>query len=374
MHRMRPMNGFIQTIPLKFLVGPSRSLCRRLARTALRGIVRVACLMACLGGWPAGAETVIFKDGRRIEDCNVTFINDLVHIERGGSLVTVPQSAIERIERERESGVAPLDERGQTPPLLRPLAARPPADGGEVRTVRTENGAYCVYVPKGLRTPERLLFLAHGSLEQSSALDEARRVIEAPPWRELAESHGVILVSLAFDGQQFAGYRYLLGEQVGPDAFLLSICETFRQRFPDLESRVLLYGHSAGGQFVHRFALTHPERVAAAVVVAAGSYAFPEREVAWPFGMREAPLEEGFVRAAQLPITVVVGSQDETRLDPAPAQKGHNRIERGQAWVAAMRELADREAFTPRVRFVLLAGLDHTSYRLAPEAAPYLFR
>ena len=335
----------------------------------------LALWLAC--AWLPGAlaDTVIFKDGRRLEDCKVILINDMAHIQQSGSFLSVPQSTIQRIEREREQGVPPLTDQGERAPLVRALVPLPLPDSGEVRTINTDAGDYCVYIPKALRIPERVLFLVHGSTaEQRSALDEARRVMDAAPWKDLAEEHGVILASLAFDTRQFAGYRYLLGAQVGADEFLLSILDQFRQRFPKMETRVLLYGHSAGGQFAHRFALTHPDRVAAAVVVAAGSYAYPEKSVEWPFGMLNAPLPEGFVRAAQLPITVVVGSEDEANLDPAPGQKGRNRIERGQSWVEAMRAEADRAAFTPRVRFVLLSELGHTSYRLAPEAAEYLFR
>ena len=53
-----------------------------------------------------------------------------------------------------------------------------------------------------------------------------------------------------------------------------------------------LFGHSAGGQFVHRMlSFGFRDRVAVAVSANAGTYAMPDLEVAWPFGLGATELD-----------------------------------------------------------------------------------
>jgi poly(3-hydroxybutyrate) depolymerase len=53
-----------------------------------------------------------------------------------------------------------------------------------------------------------------------------------------------------------------------------------------------LSGYSGGGQFVHRFMLVHPGRVARVAVGAAGWYTFPDPALDWsiPAGSSRGPI------------------------------------------------------------------------------------
>ena len=58
-----------------------------------------------------------------------------------------------------------------------------------------------------------------------------------------------------------------------------------------------LFGHSAGGQFVHRMlSFGFRDRVAVAVSANAGTYAMPDLEIAWPFGLGETGLDADTLR------------------------------------------------------------------------------
>ena len=73
-----------------------------------------------------------------------------------------------------------------------------------------------------------------------------------------------------------------------------------------------LFGHSAGGQFVHRMlSFGFRDRVAVAVSANAGTYAMPDLEVAWPFGLGETELDAETLRPLlEFPITVMTGTHD----------------------------------------------------------------
>ena len=73
-----------------------------------------------------------------------------------------------------------------------------------------------------------------------------------------------------------------------------------------------LFGHSAGGQFVHRMlSFGFRDRVAVAVSANAGTYAMPDLEIAWPFGLGETELDADTLRPLlEFPITVMTGTLD----------------------------------------------------------------
>src|SRR6202021_2953729 len=58
------------------------------------------------------------------------------------------------------------------------------------------------------------------------------------------------------------------------------------------------FGHSAGGQFVDRMiSLGFRERVILAATANAGTYAMPDLEVAFPYGLGEAGLDDAALAA-----------------------------------------------------------------------------
>ncbi len=129
-----------------------------------------------------------------------------------------------------------------------------------------------------------------------------------------------------------------------------------------------LFGHSGGGQFAHRFALLHPQRVRALGIGAAGWYTWPDTAQAWPLGLGAA---EGFeARPAladflALPVRVWVGERDDgaddvLRDEPAlSALQGEGRLERARRWVAALQSSATAAGRTADIALEVLPRAGH---------------
>ncbi len=256
---------------------------------------------------------------------------------------------------------------------------------------RTVAGDFGWYAPK--KQVSRVLFVVHGSLvrgQRSAVL--ARRFLLR--WRRFARRHGLLLVAPAYDRlryQSYGGYRGLFGRDIGADVFLDRIMGHLRKKFPDLSDKFYLYGHSAGGQFVVRYAVRHPHRLLGAVASAPGRYAFPTKKAAWPYGMgrlrrriryRRSGVERwvdiqpdtrGWLQATQIPLTVVVGSLDQERQPRRPAHEGWDRIETARRWLRAMDALAQSQGSQSRLRWVLVPEVGHSSKRLT-KAAQRAFR
>ena len=268
---------------------------------------------------------------------------------------------------------------------------------GRVVGKATAHGEYRQYVPRSVGPQFGTAVLVHGMLGRNEEAGEvAERFIRR--WIPAAERRGIILLAPAFDQENFGGhrgpgggYRGLFGREIGADEFVNEIVDRYKQVSGKYDGRFYLYGHSAGGQFVSRYVVRHPERVVAAVISAAGTYAFPNPEVPWTNGM--APLvrsmqwhgtddvqhidiqpdPQGWVKAATLPIVVVVGSHDVEALKGIAGQKGGTRLERARHWVQDMNESARRHDQEGRVRLVVVTGPGHNSAQLTPTCVQHLF-
>lgn len=262
----------------------------------------------------------------------------------------------------------------------------PPAEIGLIVEKETDHGQYIQYAPANLVAPVTCLVVVHGTpAEDEAALTVARRFAEE--WRLAAEDRGLLLLAPAFDNANFGsyegprgGYRGLFGREVRADTFLNEIVDSYRDEFDSFSNRFYLYGHSAGGQFVSRYVVVHPQRIEAAVISGAGTYAFPAPDVAWADGM--APLStqltwpvdgsvtsfdftpdpEGWFEASLRPITVVFGDQDS-----AESQQ------RGQTWVVAMNNLAHSRNHQGRGLYVSVRDEGH-GYEIMDDAILALFR
>lgn len=262
------------------------------------------------------------------------------------------------------------------------------AEAGQLTQEHHEYGEYMRYIPAG--SPEGILVIVHGSIgEDDTAINAARVFINR--WTEEADQRCVVLLAPAFDQANFGGhagpgggYRGLFGRHVSADVFVNAIVDATREQFPELPEKFLLYGHSAGGQFVSRYLVTHPERIEAAVISSAGSFAFPDPDAPWANGMKRlqrrmrwsdddpwgdidiTPDPSKWLAAAQLPVTVVVGSRDLGEMKEAPGNPGTTHVARGRYWKRAMNNYARKHKKRGRVRAVIVDGIGHNSKLLTP--------
>jgi hypothetical protein len=142
----------------------------------------------------------------------------------------------------------------------------------------------------------------------------------------------------------------------------------------------VLYGHSAGAQFVHRFMLFVPEnRVERAVSANAGWYTMPDLEVEFPYGLRTSPSTEATLRRALgAKLTILLGEQDtETEADNlrstagAEAQ-GPNRLARGRSFYDAGFRAAAKLGTPFAWTLQTVPGAEHEDAQMAPAAADIL--
>jgi hypothetical protein len=142
--------------------------------------------------------------------------------------------------------------------------------------------------------------------------------------------------------------------------------------------RYHIYGHSAGGQFVHRLALFLPEaRYATAVAANSGWYTMPTLDGRkFPYGLRDSGSTLEMLKAAfGNRLVILLGEEDTDAEDPflrtskGARRQGRNRFERGQAFFATA-----RLGVTLNWTLETVPGAAHFDPLMMPAAARLLFR
>lgn len=143
----------------------------------------------------------------------------------------------------------------------------------------------------------------------------------------------------------------------------------------------LLYGHSAGAQFVHRFVYFMPAaRYTRAVAANAGWYTLPSLDVAFPYGLKGSTSDLATLQAAwKRSLVVLLGEADidpnssALRHTPEADAQGLYRFARGQFFYAQAQAAAAQHHATFNWTLATAPGIAHSNKGMAPFALRQLF-
>jgi poly(3-hydroxybutyrate) depolymerase len=256
----------------------------------------------------------------------------------------------------------------------------------DVSPAGTETINVETYVPKACAAkPCPLVIALHGLARNAASARDY--------WIEAAERHGLLIAAPHFDKERFPTRLFQQGgvkDEPDRAKWVYAVIERFFDRA--LKSgRVsgtayTLFGHSAGGQFVHRMVMLMPEaRFSTAVSANAGYYMLPVGKAgaggfSFPYSLDGTPETEATLKAAfAKPMLIMLGDQD---IDPDHPQlnktkgaeaQGPNRFTRGQNFVAVAAAEAKRLGVSSRWREITVPGVAHEQRKMAGAAADVLF-
>lgn len=240
-----------------------------------------------------------------------------------------------------------------------------------------------VYKPQTSGANSRIVFVMHGVQRDGDRYRDE--------WRDLAEKHDLIVVVPTFARNDFRTTgSYNLGNIVDEKGQKTAKAKwsfsAIEPLFDDIVCRVsgnqrgyALYGHSAGGQFVHRYvAFADAPRMEAAVAANSGWYTMPDNG-AFPYGWGGDVA--GLVspeNAFQRPLTILLGTEDidrkdsNLRINEQADKQGQTRFDRGHGFLTATRKQAG-DAMPISWKIAYAPGVGHDNGRMAPFAIPHLF-
>lgn len=153
------------------------------------------------------------------------------------------------------------------------------------------------------------------------------------------------------------------------------------QREVNNNPRYTLYGHGAGAQFAHRFALFMPEAHAEQVIVAnSGWYTMPDASIEWPYGTGGVPVvDDELLKSfyAQHMLLLSGGADTATtntvmRQNRYTNAQGKHRLARAQNYYAVAKANAAAMNTPFHWQQWTVPGVGHSDSQMAPFAARYI--
>ncbi|HVV24002.1 MAG TPA: PHB depolymerase family esterase [Pseudonocardiaceae bacterium] len=238
---------------------------------------------------------------------------------------------------------------------------------------RDQRFSYCMYVPTAHKTTTRrlpLVVIVHGTNRTAERYRNE--------FREFAEEHDCVVLAPLFPGHiidpdDLNGFKRLKYHDIRFDHLLLSMIDEVHDRYQVDTERFYLHGFSGGGQFSHRFAYLHPERLAGVSVGAPGRVTRINPDIPWWLGTADLAEQFGtdldLPALRRVPVHMVVGDADVETWEigePGIDAGGDTRIER----LTSLRDNWVGNGIP--VDFELVPGVAHSGRAVLPAVQRWL--
>ena len=240
------------------------------------------------------------------------------------------------------------------------------------------------YLPDSTIKDITIIFVMHGASRNGSSY--------CIDWVEPAREYNFLVVCPEFDETKFPGSAgYNLGGMYDDGVLVDSAKWTFaiiEPIFTYLKSEKVttfetygIYGHSAGSQFVHRYALfTHPTNAKIFVAANAGWYTMTDFTEAFPYGFQNSPMTEEIIKGKfGLDLVILLGENDtdpnasSLRKTEEAMRQGEHRFERGNTFYAKAKSMANSLETEFNWTKVTVPEVGHSNFEMAPAAAKLFY-
>ena len=175
------------------------------------------------------------------------------------------------------------------------------------------------------------------------------------------------------------------GDLVDESKWLFNVIDPifndFKKRYGFLSKKFYLFGHSAGGGFVHRYLLFNKDAPVVKAVAANPAFVtLPDTNTLYPFGLKGVPNSDKDIKSwLNKDMAILLGEDDlGPRTKPlsngqmARAQ-GPNCLERGKLLYSTAKTKAEELDLDFNWELITVPDVGHDNFKLAPFASIYLF-
>ncbi len=230
-----------------------------------------------------------------------------------------------------------------------------------------------------------ILFVMHGNGRNAQSYFDSMLI--------QAKKYNFLLIVPEFDEVRFPSIDYHHGGVLDKDkniksreSWTFSIIEPIfdyvKKHTGNTSSGYMLYGFSAGSQFVHRFLMFNPDnRVTRAISGSAGTYTMPDYSTNYSYGLKNVDLpQKNLNKFYAKDFRIVIGDADTvlSRPDlvktPAANKQGRDRVERGLAFYEHSKKMAEKQHTSFNWKPVrLIAHAGHSQGEMSESVAKLLF-
>lgn len=144
-----------------------------------------------------------------------------------------------------------------------------------------------------------------------------------------------------------------------------------------------IFGHSAGGQILHRFAIFQPDSKVDRILASnSGSYTLPDFDIALPFGLKNTILEkENLQDVFNKKLVLLIGELDNENekgglllRSPTVDKQGLHRLERGTYFYERSKAISKEFGLEFNWELVIVPGIGHDHRKIGDAAADFLYK
>lgn len=210
-------------------------------------------------------------------------------------------------------------------------------------------------------------------------------------WKEYAEKQGFMFFIPWFTHDSFPTRRYqevgvkdakgnVLPAKYRTSALVDSLLCYILQTSGTKDKKVTICGHSAGGQFVHRFMLLNNSPfVKKAIIGNPGWFTFPTTDENYSYGIKDLPeINDEQLRNMLGKNIILQLAEGDTiresflRKTPEADRQGRNRKERGNKYFETLKSIAEKNHWDFNWRRVYVPHVGHNAVAMSRHAAENL--
>jgi predicted esterase len=242
------------------------------------------------------------------------------------------------------------------------------------------------YKPQEWKNGNKIVFVMHGGGRNAEDYLNA--------WVEIAQKNNVLIVAPEFENK-FAKYITndyqegnlftFFGTKNPKKEWAYTVVENIFDHIKSVNTisneNYNIFGHSAGGQFVHRMILLMPEsRIGTAIAANAGFYTFPDENLEYPYGLinTEIDLKPDLKKAYKKRLIILLGELDNDpslgtfRTTDLAMEQGAYRLERGSNFYKANKELKNKNNWEFNWSIDTIKNVGHDYKKMSENAIEWI--
>ena len=242
-----------------------------------------------------------------------------------------------------------------------------------------------VYIPGGAHKNTEILVVVPGASRDTQRFHAS--------WLSLAKEDTFVVVTIGASKKHFPDeYSYNAGNVINERGNLVSADKWLFNAIEKIFNRVKenhglqtekfhLFGHSAGGGFVHRYMLFMPQAPVVKAVAANPAFVtLPDRTVGYPFGLKNIPINNRMIgQWLEKKMAIVLGADDTGPRSkplsngPQARKQGPNCLSRGKRLFREAKKEAKKREVNFGWSLNIVPRVGHDNRLIAPHARKFLF-
>tara|TARA_R110002020_G_scaffold166604_3_gene354727 strand:+ start:2611 stop:3528 length:918 start_codon:yes stop_codon:yes gene_type:complete len=238
------------------------------------------------------------------------------------------------------------------------------------------------YKPESWNDKDKIIFVMHGGGRNADDYLNA--------WIELANKNNLLIIAPEFENK-FSKYTTndyqegnlftFFGTKNQKTEWAYTVVENIFDHIKSVNNitneQYDIFGHSAGGQFVHRMVMLMPEsRIGTAIAANSGFYSLPNENLEFPYGIKntETDLQKSYKKR----LIVLLGELDNDpslgtfRTTDLAMEQGAHRLERGTTFFNENKELTSKNNWTFNWEMHTVKEVGHNYKKMSENAIEWI--